>query len=195
MISILAAIAGLALLNGPAISFQPDAPPLPAAMSAQVEITPTVRRVIQFTDNGRTYTIDLDTMRIWAADAANVQPIPQPPAPPKPEPNPTPDPEPPKPPPAVVGKAAFVSLIIAPYKPDQAGWLADDRVRAAVAKAGAKFRGFRSTEQDVDDLNYRPLARKNEVPLIVIQDEKGAVLFDRKVESVEDIIKAVELRK
>ena len=161
---------------------------MPAAAQAPDVIPSRVVKVVEFEDRARLYRVDLDSGAVTFTDSCSVQPIP--PAP-QPTPTPKPDPAPTPFPPIVVDKAAFFTLMVAPYDPEQRSWLDDKTIRAEMLAAGVKFRVLNSTEEDVDTLGLRQFARKNEIPSVVVQNKAGKVILSRKVTSAEDVVKAL----
>lgn len=167
---------------------------LPAAAQAPDVVPSRLIRVIEFADGGNAYRVDLESGRVTKSRVEDVVPVPPDPAP-TPQPTPTPDPAPKPPAPVVVTKQpAWLCLFVSPAKADSQ-WLDSDELRSAADSRGIRFRGFRSTESEVDDLGYRKLVRANEVPCVVIQDAAGKVLVSRKVTGVEDIVKAMDEAK
>lgn len=168
--------------------------PLAATAQAPAVIPSRVVNVVEFEDFGHVFRVDLNSKKVTKAKKSDVTPIPPDPAP-TPQPTPTPNPAPKPPAPVVItSKPAWLCLFVSPAKAD-AQWLDSDELRAAADSRGIRFRGFRSTESEVDDLGYRKLVRANEVPCVVIQDESGKVLVSRKVTGPEDIIKAMDEAK
>ena len=143
--------------------------------------------MVEFEDRARLYRVDTVSGSVSYTDSGSVQPIP-----PAPTPNPAPKPEPTPFPPVVADKAAFFTLMVAPYDPEQRSWLDDKTIRAEMLAAGVKFRVLNSTEDDVDTLGLRQFARANEIPSVVIQDKAGKVVLARKVTSVADVVKALQ---
>lgn len=154
-------------------------PSQPAMSQGYGDIPSRFVKVVQFSDRNRTYSVNLETGRVSFSDDATTDP----------EPAPQP-PTPPNPPAPVVVKPAWVSLFVSPAKTD-VQWLDDEAVRTAAAEASVRFRGFRSTESEVDALGFRRLVREATVPCIVIQDEQGKVLLSRKVADKDDVIRAI----
>lgn len=166
----------------------------PATAQAPAVIPSRFVRVVEFADGGNAYRVDLESGRVTKSRVEDVVPVPPDPTP-APQPTPAPDPAPKPPAPVVVtSKPAWVCLFVSPAKAD-AQWLDSDELRSAADSRGIRFRGFRSTESEVDDLGYRKLVRANEVPCVVIQDAAGKVLVSRKVTGVEDIVKAMDEAK
>ena len=164
---------------------------MPAAAQAPDVVPSRFVRVVEFADAGSIYRVDTESGKVTKTRASDVVPLPPDPAP-TPQPTPAPDPAPKPPAPVVVAdKPAWVCLFVSPDKAD-AQWLDSDELRDAADRRGIRFRGFRSTESEVDDLGYRKLVRANEVPCVVIQNEAGKVLVSRKVTGVEDVIKAMD---
>lgn len=157
---------------------------MPAAAQAPDVIPSRVVKVVEFEDRARLYRVDLDSGAVTFTDSGSVQPIP-------PAPTPTPKPDPTPFPPIVAEKAAFYTLMVAPYDPEQRSWLDDKTIRAEMLAAGVRFRVFNSTEEDVDTLGLRQFARQNEIPSVVIQNKAGKVILSRKVTSAEDVVKAL----
>lgn len=174
----------MSLVTGPAFAYQEPSAQGPMSRG---EITPTVRRVLEFRHAGFLYSVDVDAGRVTFAEEANVQPIP--PAPlPVPPPNPAPQP-PPVPP--VVSKAKFLSLVVDPLSPDQQAWFTDPRFRAAVAAKRLEFRGFSSSEKDPDYLGFGALGLPRGIPYVVIQSEDRRQVLAKPVESMDDILKII----
>lgn len=167
---------------------------MPAAAQAPDVVPSRFVRVVEFSDAGSIYRVDTESGKVTKTRASDVVPLPPDPAP-TPQPTPTPAPTPKPPAPVVVtGNPAWACLFISPAKAD-AQWLDSDELRAAADSRGIQFRGFRSTESEVDDLGYRKLVRAHEVPCVVIQDAAGKVLVSRKVTGVEDVVKAMDEAK
>lgn len=158
---------------------------MPAAAQAPDVIPSRVVKVVEFEDRARLYRVDLDSGAVTFTDSGNVQPIPTPTPTPTPKPDPTPFP------PIVAEKAAFFTLMVAPYDPEQRSWLDNETIRAEMLAAGVRFRVLNSTEEDVDTLGLRQFARKNEIPSVVVQNKAGKVILSRKVTSAEDVVKAL----
>lgn len=158
----------------------------PATAQAPAVIPSRFVRVVEFADGGNAYRVDLESGRVTKSRVEDVVPVPPDPAP---TPQPTPAPKPPAPV-VVADKPAWVCLFVSPAKAD-AQWLDSDEIRDAAAARGAQFRGFRSTEPEVDEFGFRKLLRANEVPCVVVQAADGKVLVSRKVTGVEDVIKAM----
>lgn len=164
------------------------------AQAPSVVIPSRMTKIVVFEYEGARFRVDAETGRVEVEKGSQDE-KPKPPAPgPTPAPTPKPDPEPRPPAPVVVEKPAFVVLFVAAYKADVA-WLEDRTIRAAADSRGIQFRGFRSTEPEVDELGYRQLVRAATVPCVVIQSASGKVLLSRKVESPEDVIKAMDEAK
>ena len=159
----------------PIIAVLPAAASLPSA-TGQAVIPSTIRTVVEFQDRGRAYTIDTVSGRVSFVDTA-----------PQPQPEPQPDPKPP----VIQEQAAWVSLLVAPYDAAQRAWMTDPKIRDAATRAGVQFRAFSSTEEDVDTLGFRPLARENTIPCVIVQDKDGKVLLSRKVTGIDDIIAVI----
>lgn len=151
---------------------------MPAAAQAPDVIPSRIVKVVEFEDRARLYRVDTVSGAVSYTDSGNVQPIP-------PAPTPTPFP------PIVADKAAFFTLMVAPYDPDQRSWLDDKTIRAEMLAAGVKFRVLNSTEEDVDTLGLRQFARANEIPCVVVQNKAGKVVLSRKVTSANDVVKAL----
>lgn len=167
---------------------------VPAAAQVPDVVPSRFVRVVEFADSGSIYRVDVESGKVTKTRESDVVPLPPDPAP-TPQPTPTPDPAPKPPAPVVVtSKPAWVCLFVSPAKAD-AQWLDSDDLRSAADSRGIRFRGFRSTESEVDELGYRKLVRANEVPCVVIQDASGKVLVSRKVTGVEDVIKAMDEAK
>lgn len=154
------------------------APPA-AAQGVPVSVPSRVIKVVEFEHRAGLYRVDLDSGAVTFVDAANVQPIP------------TPTPEPTPFPPIVAEKAAFFTLLVAPYDLEQRTWLDDRTIRAEMLAAGVKFRALNSTEEDVDSLGLRSFARANEIPCVVVQNKAGKVILSRKVTSAADVVTAL----
>lgn len=164
---------------------------MPAAAQAPDVVPSRFVRVVEFSDAGSIYRVDVESGKVTKTRVSDVVPLPPDPAP-TPQPTPAPDPAPKPPAPVVVtSKPAWVCLFVSPAKAD-AQWLDSDDLRSAADSRGIRFRGFRSTESEVDELGFRKLVRANEVPCVVIQDESGKVLVSRKVTGPEDVIKAMD---
>lgn len=146
----------------------------PAAAQVTGELPGRIIKVVEFADRGRIYTVNVDTGRVSFVDVA-------------PQPEPQPEPKPP----IVAEKAAWVTLLVAPYDPAQRAWLTDTRLRQSAATAGIQFRAFSSTEEDVDTLGFRRLARENTIPCVIVQDKDGKVILSRKVTGVDDVISVI----
>jgi hypothetical protein len=168
----IAAVAPVAVVSAPAAAQAPDV------------IPSRFVRVVEFTDEGNAYRVDVETGKVTKSRASDVVPIPPDPAP-TPQPPPTPDPPSP-----VAGDPAWVCLFVNPAKAD-AQWLDSDGIRAAAAKAGVQFRGYRSPELEVDALGFRKLVRANEVPCVVVLDKDGKVILSRKVSGFDDVIRII----
>ncbi len=166
----------------------------PATAQAPDIISGRFVRVVEFTDAGNAYRVDVESGKVTKSRVADVVPVPPDPAP---TPQPPPAPNPPTPV-VVVDKPAWVCLFVSPAKAD-AQWLDSDEIRAAAEARGIRFRGFRSTESEVDELGFRKLVRANEVPCVVVMTDdgngKGKVLVSRKVIGPEDVVKAMDEAK
>ena len=172
----------------PLIMAVPIAVATPMA-NGQTAIPSRMVKVVEFADQGRLYRVDLDSGKVTFTESPDGKPVP-----PAPQPTPTPTPEPPPKPPAPVvnvDKPAFVCLFVAPHKSDVT-WLDDQSIRDAAAARFIQFRGFRSTEPEVDDLGFREIVRRNGVPCVVIQTAKGKVIVSRTVTGPADIVKAMD---
>ena len=146
----------------------------PAAAQVTGELPGRIVRVVEFADRGRIYTVNVDTGRVSFVDTA-------------PQPEPQPDPKPP----VIQEQPAWVSLLVAPYDAAQRAWMTDTKIRDAATRAGVQFRAFSSTEEDVDTLGFRRLARENTIPCIIVQDKDGKVLLSRKVTGIDDILSVI----
>lgn len=163
----------------------------PMVATAQTAIPSRLIKVVEFADQGRLYRVDLETGKVTFTGVDDVKPIPPEPAPQPPLPPTPPGPSPKPPAPVVnVNGAAFASLFVSPAKPDTI-WLDDQSIRDAAAASGVQFRGYRSTESEVDDLGFRPLVRAAGVPCVVIQDKTGKVIASRAVTGPADVVKAM----
>ena len=160
------------------------APPA-AAQGVPVSVPSRVIKVVEFEHRAGLYRVDLDSGAVTFVDAANVQPIPTP------TPTPTPKPEPTPFPPVVAEKAAFFTLLVAPYDVEPRSWLDDKNIRAEMLTAGVKFRALNSTEEEIDSLGLRSFARANEIPCVVVQSKAGKVILSRKVTSAADVVNAL----
>ena len=146
----------------------------PAAAQVTGELPGRIVRTVEFADRGRTYTVNVETGRVSFVDVA-------------PQPEPQPDPKPP----VIQEQAAWVSLLVAPYDAAQRAWMTDPKIRDAATRAGVQFRAFSSTEEDVDTLGFRPLARENTIPCVIVQDKDGKVILSRKVTGIDDILSVI----
>lgn len=161
------------------------------AQAPSVSVVPSrMVKVVEFEHRGGKYRVDLESGRVEFEGGSDVTPIPPAPGP-TPAPTPIPEPTPRPPAPAPREKPAFVSLFVAAYKSDVI-WLDDQSIRTAAASRGIQYRGFRSTEPEVDELGFRPLLRIATVPCVVIQDKGGKVLLSRSVTGPDDVIKAMD---
>lgn len=161
------------------VGMMPDGQPL----MAQAPIPSRIVRAVEFEDFGHVFRVDVDSGKVTKTKVADVQPLP-----PGPSPQPTPAPNPPAP---VIPEPGWVLLFVTPNKAD-AQWRDSEEIRVAAAERQAQFRSFISTESEVDDFGYRRLVRINTVPCIVILDRENRVILSRKLESLEDAIKAVK---
>lgn len=161
--------------------------PLPAMMQppamANDPVPSRIVKVVEFEDFGHVFRVDTKSGQVTKTRVADVQPLP-----PGPSPQPTPTPDPPAP---VIPEPGWVLLFVTPNKAD-AQWRDSEEIRGAAASRQAQFRSFISTESEVDDFGYRKLVRINTVPCIVILDRENKVILSRKLESLEDAIKAVK---
>jgi hypothetical protein len=159
------------------------ASPSAAGQAVPTELPSRVIKIVEFVDRNRTYRVDLETGRVTFTETVDVIPVPEP----TPQPPPTPNPPPPV---VVTAEPAWACLFVSPARTDTQ-WLDSESIRAAAAERGIQYRGYRSTEPEVDELGYRGQVRSNTVPCIVITDKDGKILLSRKVEGEADIVKAI----
>jgi len=160
----------------------------PPSGSVQDRVIPSeIIRAVRFTDQGRTYMVDLETGRVTTQDdeiEPDPTPVPPKPVPPEPEPQPEPAPVPPESDIQLSVRAAFMRSIPASRRKEAAGclWHA---IEVTLAEAGGL--GY-DAQKIIDEL-------KNNADFVCDQKLKGfdlgAIFAKHRVSDRAGVIKAL----